>query len=93
MHMKKMINLRNLYLLQKNYYDFKGSACNITLIKRFSKEDWYSQTILVQVNNTCSQNVISLKPRKKLFTLKNDISMKILTRILHIILLWNNNWL
>lgn len=49
-----MFSLRNLYLLQKTYYDFKDSACNITLIKRFSKEDWYSQTILVQEDRNIS---------------------------------------
>lgn len=59
MHMKKMFNFRNLYLLpKKTYYDFKDSACNITLIKRFSTEDWYSQTILVQDRNSSSQNGI-----------------------------------
>lgn len=52
----KMFSFRNLYLLQKAYYDFKDSACNITLIKSFSEEDRYSQTILVQDHNTSSQN-------------------------------------
>lgn len=61
MHIKyirrRCLVLETFICYKKNYYDFKDSACNITLIKSFSEEDRYSQTILVQDHNTkSSQN-------------------------------------
>lgn len=60
MHIKyirrRCLVLETFICYKKTYYDFKDSACNITLIKSFSEEDRYSQTILVQDHNTSSQN-------------------------------------
>lgn len=60
MHIKyiwrRCLVLETFICYKKTYYDFKDSACNITLIRSSSEEDRYSQTILVQDHNTSSQN-------------------------------------